>query len=94
MRGHAAANLMPLAAANRVGTELVGGGSQTYYGSSFIAGPSGELAASAGREGEAVLTASFDRAALRHDRAAWGIFRDRRPDLYAALTTADGGRAI
>jgi N-carbamoylputrescine amidase len=90
MRGHAAANLMPLAAANRVGTELVGGKSQTYYGSSFIAGGSGELLASAGREGEAVLTARFDRAALGRDRAAWGIFRDRRPDLYAALATADG----
>jgi N-carbamoylputrescine amidase len=90
MRGHAAANLMPLAAANRVGTELVGGKSQTYYGSSFIAGASGELLAAAGREGEAVLTARFDRAALSRDRAAWGIFRDRRPDLYAALATADG----
>jgi N-carbamoylputrescine amidase len=90
MRGHAAANLMPLAAANRVGTELVGGKSQTYYGSSFIAGGSGELLASAGREGEAVLTARFDRAALDRDRAGWGIFRDRRPDLYAALATADG----
>jgi len=90
MRGHAAANLMPLAAANRVGTELVGGKSQTYYGSSFIAGASGELLAAAGREGEAVLTARFDRAALSRDRAAGGIFRDRRPDLYAALATADG----
>ena len=90
MRGHAGANLMPVAAANRVGTELVGGKRQAYYGSSFIAGPPGELSASAAREGEAVLTATFDRAALRNDRAAWGIFRDRRPDLYAALATADG----
>jgi N-carbamoylputrescine amidase len=91
MRGHAGANLMPVAAANRVGIELVGGKSQTYYGSSFIAGPSGEIRASAGREGEAVLTASFDRAQLRRDRAAWGLFRDRRPDLYGVLATADGG---
>lgn len=91
MRGHAGANLMPVAAANRVGTEKVADRSQTYYGSSFIAGPSGALAAEAGREGEAVLTASFDRAALRAERAAWGLFRDRRPELYGALATLDGG---
>jgi N-carbamoylputrescine amidase len=90
MRGHAAANLMPVAAANRVGTEIVGGREQIYYGSSFIAGPSGELVASAGRDGEAVLTASFGRAALSESRAAWGLFRDRRPDLYDALATLDG----
>jgi N-carbamoylputrescine amidase len=90
MRGHAGANLMPVVAANRVGTETVGGRTQTYYGSSFIAGPTGELRAAAGREGEAVLTASFERAAMRSDRAAWGLFRDRRPELYGALSTADG----
>lgn len=89
MRGHAGANLMPVAAANRIGTEIVSGKEQTYYGSSFIAGPSGELAASAGREGEAVLTATFDRAKLRADRAAWGLFRDRRPELYGVLGTLD-----
>ncbi len=91
MRGHAGANLMPVAAANRIGTEDVAGKSQTYYGSSFIAGPAGELRASADREGEAVLTARFDRARMRADRAAWGLFRDRRPDLYGALATLDGG---
>jgi N-carbamoylputrescine amidase len=93
MRGHAGANLMPVAAANRVGTEVVGGKTQTYYGSSFIAGAAGELRASAGRDGEAVLTASFDRALMRRERAAWGLFRDRRPELYGALATADGAPA-
>jgi N-carbamoylputrescine amidase len=93
MRGHAGANLMPVAAANRIGAEIVAGKEQTYYGSSFIAGPSGELAASAGREGEAVLTATFDRAKLQADRAAWGLFRDRRPELYRVLGTLDGGGA-
>ena len=92
MRGHAGANLMPVAAANRIGTEHVAGKEQTYYGSSFIAGPTGALVAEAGRQDEAVLTATFDRAAMRRDRAAWGLFRDRRPELYGALTTADGGR--
>jgi N-carbamoylputrescine amidase len=90
MRGHAGANLMPVAAANRIGTEIVGGRSQTYYGSSFIAGASGELLAEAGRDGEAVLVASFDRAQLRENRAAWGLFRDRRPEFYGAITTLDG----
>lgn len=92
MRGHAGANLMPVAAANRIGKETVAGKEQAYYGSSFIAGPTGALVASAGRDGEAVLTATFDRARLRNDRAAWGLFRDRRPSLYGALATLDGGR--
>ena len=90
MRGHAAANMMPVAAANRIGAETIGGLTQTYYGSSFIAGPDGQLVASAGRDGEAVLIARFDRRLLADNRAAWGMFRDRRPELYGALATADG----
>lgn len=91
MRGHAAANLMPVAAANRIGTETIGGREQTYYGSSFLAGPDGALRAEAGRNSEAVLLCTFDRERMRRDRAAWGLFRDRRPDLYGSLTTLDGG---
>ena len=90
MRGHAGANLMPLAAANRIGRESVGGRSQGYYGSSFIAGPTGALEAQAGREEEAVLVARFDLDAIALQRAAWGNFRDRRPELYGVLTSADG----
>jgi N-carbamoylputrescine amidase len=92
-QGHAAANMTPVAAANRIGSETVAGKVQSYYGSSFIAGPDGALVAEAGREGEAVLTASFDREALANDRAAWGLFRDRRPSLYRPLLRADGGQA-
>lgn len=91
MRGHAGANLMPVAAANRIGTETISGATQTYYGSSFIAGPTGVLDAAAGRDGEAVLVATYDLDALAQARAAWGLFRDRRPELYATLLTADGG---
>ena len=91
MRGHAGANLMPVAAANRIGTEIVNGRTQTYYGSSFITGPQGELRESAGRDDEAVLVARFNRAEMRSNRAAWGLFRDRRPELYGALATSDGG---
>ncbi len=94
MRGHAAANMMPVAAANRIGSETVGGHEQSYYGSSFISGPDGQLLASAGRTGEDVLIASFERQALADNRAAWGLFRDRRPELYGALATADGENAL
>ena len=90
MRGHAGANMMPVAAANRIGTEVVAGKSQTYYGSSFIAGADGALLADGPRTGEAVLTAPFDRARLAANRTAWGLYRDRRPELYGVLTTADG----
>lgn len=89
-QGHAAANMTPVAAANRIGSETVGGKVQSYYGSSFIAGPDGAMVAEAAREGEAVLTASFDRDVLARDRATWGLFRDRRPDIYSPLQTADG----
>ena len=92
MRGHAAANLTPVAAANRVGTERGQDGTEiTFYGSSFIAGPTGAMLAAAPRDGEAVLTATFDLDALAAQRAGWGLFRDRRPDLYAPLMTLDGG---
>ena len=90
MRGHAAANLLPLVASNRVGTESQDGREVTFYGSSFIAGPDGQLAAKAPRAGEAVLTASFDLDAVRDLRRSWGVFRDRRTDLYRPLATLDG----
>jgi N-carbamoylputrescine amidase len=61
-----------------------------FYGSSFIADASGALVAEAGDEGDAVLTASFDLAELAVQRASWGVFRDRRPDLYGSITSFDG----
>lgn len=90
MQGHAAANVMPLAAANRFGREDGESCSTTFYGSSFIAGPTGEIIAQAGRDGDAVLTATFDLEATAARRTAWGVFRDRRPALYGALATLDG----
>lgn len=94
MQGHAAANLVPVAAANRIGTEIVtpceenGGQSSslTFYGSSFIADATGELVASAGRDTEEILYASFDLDALREERFSWGLFRDRRPETYRIMT--------
>jgi N-carbamoylputrescine amidase len=82
MVGHAVANAMPVAAANRIGTE----GGLTFYGSSFACDQRGDMKAELGREEEGVAIASFDREELRRYRASWGFFRDRRPDLYDRLT--------
>ena len=85
MQGHAGANIIPLAASNRIGFEAGESCDLTFYGSSFIAGPTGELAARADRETETVITAEFDFEEIRAMRAGWGIFRDRRPECYAPL---------
>ncbi|MBL29282.1 MAG: N-carbamoylputrescine amidase [Rhodospirillaceae bacterium] len=90
MQGHAGANLMPLVASNRVGVESAGGVDITFYGSSFIAGQTGEIVAEADRTGEDVILGRFDLDALARRRASWGLFRDRRPELYGGLLTLDG----
>jgi len=91
MQGHAVSNVIPVVGANRTGFEPWAGypnGGQDFYGSSFIADHRGDLVAAFGREDEGVLTASFDLDFLSTHRAAWGFFRDRRPDLYGALTAS------
>jgi N-carbamoylputrescine amidase len=90
MQGHAAANIMPLVASNRIGTEQGEKYTMTFYGSSFIASPTGEIIAGADRAGECVLTAEFDLDEVRRYRQAWGVFRDRRPDLYYPILSLDG----
>ena len=90
MRGHAGANLMPLVSSNRIGREAMTDSEITFYGSSFIAGPQGQTLVEAPRDKEAVITASLDLDAIRGQRASWGLFRDRRPDLYEPLLTLDG----
>lgn len=92
MMGHAAANLIPVIASNRIGVERDEDSEITFYGSSFIAGPQGQKVAEAGRAEEAVLLAEFDLDGLETQRAEWGIFRDRRPDLYGLIGTYDGER--
>lgn len=93
MQGHAAANVMPLVASNRIGVEQGQQYEMTFYGSSFIADPTGEKLVEADRVSEAVLTATFDLEAVRSQRQAWGVFRDRRPDLYGPILTLDGEAA-
>jgi N-carbamoylputrescine amidase len=90
MRGHAAANIMPVVASNRIGSESSGDREMEFYGSSFITDHLGNLVVTADRESEAVLTTTVDLEAIREYRRAWGVFRDRRPDLYGALLTLDG----
>ncbi len=90
MQGHAAANILPLVASNRIGTEQGEKYTMTFYGSSFIASPTGEKVAEADRVSETVLTASFDLDEIRRYRRSWGIFRDRRPDLYHPILSLDG----
>ena len=90
MQGHAAANIIPVMAANRVGYEKGSTTEITFYGSSFIADYTGEIVAEAGRDTEEVISAEFDVAAIEALRTSWGLFRDRRPDLYGSLLSLDG----
>jgi N-carbamoylputrescine amidase len=90
MQGHAGANYMPLIASNRIGREVGETCEITFYGTSFIAGPTGEILADAGRGAEAVITATVDLDAIKAARNSWGMFRDRRPELYEPLMSLDG----
>ncbi len=93
MQGHSAANLVPVAAANRFGREQVHpcpenshqSSALVFYGSSFITDNTGQIIASAGREEEAILLATYDLDALAADRLSWGLFRDRRPETYGQI---------
>ena len=82
MIGHAVSNVVTVVAANRIGTE----NGQTFYGSSFIADQRGEKIQELGRDAEGVIVASINVDEVRRNRAAFGFFRDRRPDLYGVLT--------
>jgi N-carbamoylputrescine amidase len=86
MQGHAAANGMPVIASNRVGIEAGEAGELTFYGSSFITDGTGAIEAEMNRTSEGVITAAFDLDAVAEARAAWGLFRDRRPEMYGTLT--------
>ena len=93
MQGHAAANLMPVIAANRIGIETVtpcreNGGQESslmFYGSSFICDNTGDIIADGSRDKEEILYAEFDLDSLEKERLSWGLFRDRRPDMYGKI---------
>ena len=91
MCGHAGANLMPLVASNRIGAEPGRNGTElTFYGSSFIADWQGQVVTEMDREETGVRLATFDLDEIAGHRAGWGVFRDRRPDLYGVLSSLDG----
>lgn len=93
MRGHAAANLLPVVAANRIGREVATSDPalhMDFYGSSFICDHKGRLLAEADRTTDGVLLHSLDLAAMAEERRTWGIFRDRRPEMYRPLLSLDG----
>jgi N-carbamoylputrescine amidase len=92
MKGHAAANILPVLASNRVGIEKAGNSSMKFFGSSFIADQHGELVADMDRVEEGYRIAKFDLQAIAADRYSWGVFRDRRVDLYGDLLKLDSSK--
>jgi N-carbamoylputrescine amidase len=90
MVGHSACNLMPVIASNRVGKEHIEDSNIAFYGSSFMTDATGALVAEANRIEETILMQTYDLDALKAQRTEWGLFRDRRPELYGTLLTNDG----
>lgn len=85
MKGHAAANIMPLLASNRVGVEEAKNSSMKFFGSSFISDQHGDFVKEMNREEEGMRVAEFDLKAIAEERYSWGVYRDRRTDLYSPL---------
>jgi N-carbamoylputrescine amidase len=90
MRGHSAANIVPVVASNRVGTETIDQSTITFYGSSFITDNKGTKLAEADRKTETVIVTEVDLDDYAAQRSGWGLFRDRRPEKYGPLLTLDG----
>ncbi len=87
MQGHSAANLMPVIASNRIGTETVRDSSMTFYGSSFITDETGQLLQELNRTDKGVLVQELDLDKISQRRREWGVFRDRRPKMYEILSS-------
>lgn len=85
MRGHAAANMVPVVASNRIGIEKETGSEMSFYGGSFIADQHGEITVLMDDVTEGFITKEFDLDELSVERREWGIFRDRRPELYERI---------
>lgn len=93
MQGHAAANTMPLVASNRIGTEKATQNEAseiTFYGRSFIADHTGAIVQQADKSSKSILIHEFDMNIIQQYRESWGVYRDRRPDLYQAIATLGG----
>jgi len=92
MVGQSALNILPLVASNRVGTEKEEHSSMTFYGSSFITDETGTIVESASRTEETVLVHTFDLDETDARRRDWGIFRDRRPEMYGPILKNDDSK--
>ena len=90
MQGHAAANIMPVVASNRIGSESVKGQVNGFYGKSFICNRSGKIIAEASKDKEEIIVAEIDTEENHLFRRNWGLFRDRRPELYKEILTLNG----
>ena len=90
MQGHAAANIMPVVASNRIGSESVKGQVNGFYGRSFICNRSGKIIAEASKDKEEVIIAEIDTEENHLFRRNWGLFRDRRPELYKEILSLNG----
>lgn len=93
MQGHAASNCMPVIASNRIGLETGASCDVTFYGSSFITDHTGAIVVESDRDTQDIITAELDLDRMRIERATWGLFRDRRPDLYGDILSLDGRRS-
>ncbi len=89
MQGHAAANMVPIIASNRIGHEQGASCAIEFYGSSFITDNFGAISAQAGRDESGIVMSAVDLEACERQRREWGLFRDRRPSLYSDLLTSD-----
>ena len=97
MQGHAGANIMPVIASNRIGREYGVEDKDInikFYGTSFIADHTGEIVKDANDSDEAVIVHTFDLDFIESYRSSWGVWRDRRPDLYGPITTLDGEKQV
>ena len=90
MQGHAAANIMPVVASNRIGSESVKGQVNGFYGKSFICNRSGKIIAEASKDKEEIIVAEIDTEENHLFRRNWGLFRDRRPELYKEILSLNG----
>lgn len=90
MQGHAGANLVGLVASNRIGVEESSAAKMNFYGHSFIADETGAMLKESDASGEGIVCADFDLDAIRLRRSSWGVFRDRRTDLYGPLCGLTG----
>lgn len=85
MCGHAAANIIPVCASNRVGKETAPNSEMVFQGYSFIADQYGNVVEEMNREEEGFRIHEFDLDAIDHERVSWGVFRDRRPECYGDI---------